>query len=247
MNYQQQLSYNRGQEPLDAEWKQEWEVLKIDKYRYDPTYDYLADIRGRYIKELDIECGKGQGLLIFNSIFCDPKSNTDKHKLAYHFWLDYKYKDFRRDWKPKDVDGLNFMWLTFNFSSVCSVSDIVLEITRIVNLAEFAQTKLSWCYEFYTASGSYPHVHMLVELKRTGTIKPSGLEQKIFQKKTLREIMNWNYKLSWAKDYRDRTQKRAVHLAYLDGMKNEKKQEHCLKDEEWRIENHLHKLYIKDN
>lgn len=246
MDYSQQLANNRGIEGNIPEWKAEWESLKIADYKYDPTYDYLADFRNRYIKEMDNQYGKGEGLLIFNGLFFSNETTTDKHRLAYAYWLDYKYNDFRRDWKPRDSDGLNYMWLTFNFNKDMPVGIVVLEISRIINLSILKDCKLSYCYEYYTENGYHPHVHMLVELKRTGTIKPSELEQKIFQKKDLNTVMNWNYKISWAKTFKDRTNKRAVHQAYLNGMKIEKKQDDCAKDDIWRQENNLEKLYIKE-
>lgn len=246
MNYRQQLAHNRNEDPVTPDWMLEWNTVKIDKYRYDPTYDYLFDIKYRYIAEADRDYGKGQGSAIYNAVFFCDETKSDKHKLAYNFWLDYKYQDFRRDWKPKDVDGLNYLFITFNFSPAVSISDIKLEMARIVNLAIFDRCKLTWCYEFYTGEGSHPHIHMLVELKHTGTLKVSELKQKVFQKKSLTEIMNINYKLSWAKEYKDRTKKRAVHLAYLSGMKAEEKQDNCERDKQWRIDNQLEEIYIKD-
>lgn len=247
MNYEQQLLHNRGVEGDVPEWKAEWEALKIGNYKYDPTYDYLAEFRNRYIKEMDNQYGKGEGLLIFNGLFFSDETSTDKHRLAYVYWLDYKYADFRREWSPKEKDGLNYLYITFNFAKYMPVCIVQLEMERIINLSIFKDCKLTYCYEYYTEDGFHPHVHMLVELKRTGHIKPCDLKQKIFQKKGLDTVLNINYKLSWASSYKDRTSKRAVHIAYCNGMKIEKKQENCEKDEKWRQEHNLEKIYIKDN
>lgn len=246
MDYLQQLQANRQQAGLEPNpWLAEWQLLRSTKYVYNPTYDYLSEIRDRYIREYDYP--KGNGILVFNAVFFEKYDSPrpDKHLTAYNFWLNYKYQDFRINWKPKDNDGLNFLFITFNFSPKITINDVKLEIDRIINLPIFNDCKLTYCFENYTESGEHPHVHMLVELKRTGSLSFSTIKQKIFQKKSLSEIMNINIKMSWAKDYNDRTQKRAVHLAYLSGNKIEKKQEDCEKDKLWRSVNNLNDLYIR--
>lgn len=227
---------------------EEFKLLKINgKYKYDECYDYAQDVLPWLVNEY-----KKLGLTDYevcarNTLFEKINPNISLHKRSYQYWTDMKWQEFQKDWKPKDTDGLNFVWLTLNYSDKLSVQDIVIETTRISNLALFKQTKITYCYEFYTEKGSHPHVHMLIEMKTTGTIKPSTLTEKIFQKKSLREVMNINYKLSWASDIKDRTQKRAIHIAYLNGMKIDKKQDYCDLDKQWRIENGLEELYIKDN
>lgn len=248
MNYQQELHLNRlaaNQEltPMKAEWR----VYKEQHLKYDPCYDYYAEVYPWELKafERDHPEHKANAEPAVLAFLSEPREQP--HYFIYSLWLSHKYKHFKRDWKPSSQDeGLNFLHITFNFSNKISVTDVLLEMTSIVNNAIFKNCKLTWTYEYYTNKGEHPHVHMLVELKRTGTISPSTLKQKIFAKQSLKEIMNIKYKLSWAKEYKDRCDKRAVILAYITGNKIEEKSEDVNKDKEWRKINNLEELYIKD-
>lgn len=246
--YTQELNNNRlaAGSPPNPCWD-EFYILLQSKYKYDPCYDYATEVLPHLTAEYKQWGIEYYELAARNTLYEKINPAISLHRRAYFYWWDMKYTQFKKAWKPKDTDGLNFIWLTLNFSDKVSINDIIIETTRVVNLAVFKNTKISYCYEYYTEKGCHPHVHMLIEMNTTGTIKPSTMSEKIFQKKSLREIMNINYKLSWANDIKDRTQKRAIHLAYLNGMKIEKKQENCEKDKLWRIQNNLEELYIKEN
>lgn len=248
MNYQQELHQNRLAKNSEmSPMKIEWRVYKEQHYKYDDCYDYASELIPWEVKqfEMDHPKMKGDAENAIMSYLNEPREQP--HYFIYTLWLSHKYKYFAKNWKPKDDDGLNFMHITFNFSDKISVNDVILEMTRIVNLSIFDKCKLTYCYEYYTEKGAHPHVHMLVELKRTGTINPSTMEQKVFQKKSLREVMNYNYKLSWARSGKDRCDKRAVILAYVSGNKIEEKSENTVKDKLWRKQYNLEDLYIKDN
>lgn len=247
LSYSAELRDNRekASAPEDAR-SVEWKLLKDGKYKYDECYDYATEVLPYVINMYKQWNLPNYEMAAQNALFEKFTPGLSLHKRAYNYWIDMKWEQFKKDWKPKDQDGLNFIWMTLNFHPSVSVSDMCIETVRIINLPIFAQCKISYCYEYYTEKGSHPHVHMLIELKRTGCISFGQINQKIFQKKSLREIMNLNVKMSWAKDIKDRTQKRAVHQAYLAGNKIEEKQDKCEKDKLWRIENNLEELYIKE-
>lgn len=250
MNYEQQLQANRLEVGItESPMMLEWKIIKEQKYPYDPCYDYAQEVFPRLQADLKRDGFREPETTARSILFAPPEfTNINKHKTAYWYWIDYKYSDYKRNWKPKDTDGLNYMWLTFNFSPDVSIQDIQNEISRIINLPIFKSTTLSYVYEYYTEHGGHPHVHMLVEFNRTGTISISTLKQVIFQKKALKSIMNLSYKMSWSKDYKDRTEKRAVYkLGYLLGKKIESKLLNCEKDKEYRKINNLEQLYIKEN
>lgn len=247
--YSEELRQNRANASLPPNpCYEEFKLLKLNGcYKYDPCYDYATEVLPSLIVDykrygLD-EPDKAARLTLYEKINPD----ISLHNRAYEYWTDMKWRQFKKDWKPKDTDGLNFLWITLNYSDKITISDVLIETVRIINLPIFKQTKITYCFENFTDAGSHPHVHMLVEMKTTGCISFSKIYEKVFQKKSLREIMNINIKMSWAKDVKDRTQKRAVHLAYLNGMKIEKKQEHCELDKQWRQENNLEDIYIKEN
>lgn len=248
MNYQQELTQNRLANNLElSPVKAEWRLYKESHYKYDECYDYATELIPWMISEFEREQPrfKQDAELAVRNQINEPRENA--HYFIYMLWLGYKYKHFVKNWKPKSNDGLNFMHVTFNFSDKISVNDMLLEITRIVNLSIFDKCKMTWTYEYYTEKGAHPHVHMLIELNRTGTINPSVMEQKVFQKKSLREVMNYKYKLSWARDYKDRCDNRAVIIAYITGNKIESKSENVEKDKLWRKINNLDEIYIKEN
>jgi hypothetical protein len=246
--YTQELENNRllSSAPPDP-CAEEFKLLKINgKYKYDSCYDYAAEVLPSIVadyKRWGIPDPEPAARL---TLFEKLNPEISLHRRAYEYWTDMKWREFKKDWKPIEKDGLNYLFITFNFSDKVAVSDVVIETARLINLPLFDQTKLTYCYEYYGTSGQHPHVHMLVELKRTGTINPSKIEQYVFQKKSLREIMNYNYKLSWAKNSKDRCSKRAVHLAYISGMKTEEKQQNSELDKQWRRQNNLEDIYIKD-
>lgn len=253
MNYEQQLQQNRIEAGQDAKpWLAEWNLLLTTKYAYDPTYDYVGE--GGTLSRLANEY-KREGIYddpvvaARNVLTQQPteKSAVNKHKLAWVYWIDYKKKDFIKDWKPKDDEGLNYMHITLNFTDKMPMNEVLVETHRIVNLPILERTKITYSYEYYTDKGNHPHVHMLVELKRTGTISPSSFIDDVFKKKALKEKLNVHYKFSWARDYEKRCDKRAVVLAYVSGNKIEEKMANVEKDKLWRRENNLEDLYIKDN
>lgn len=253
MNYQQQLQQNRlanGNE-LSA-LTIEWRLYRDQHYAYDPTFDYFPETFKRLSQELKRD-GVSNYEAVARATLTDSNTtfwrDRDPHYVVYLYYLPYMYQDFKRNWKPRETDGLNYMWLTLNFPPhTVTIPEIQLEILRIVNLPVFKNCTLTYNYEFFGEGKGHPHIHMLVELNKTGTISISTLKAVIFQKKSLKSIMNLNYKMSWAKEYQDRTEKRAVYKqAYLLGLKTESKMESCEKDKEWRKINNLEELYIKEN
>lgn len=253
MNYEQQLQQNRINAGQDGQpWLSEWKQLLSTKYAYDPTYDYVGE--GGTLGRLSAEF-KRDGIhddpvvAARNVLVLQPteKSNVNKHKLAWVYWIDYKKKDFIKDWKPKDDEGLNYMWITLNYSPNMSVCDVLLETARIVNLPILARSKRTYCFEYNTDSGSHPHVHMLVELKRTGTVAMSSFLDDVYKKKSLKENLAVDYKFSWAKQYEKRCQKRPILIAYLNGDKIDKKVSNSVKDKLWRQENNIDDIYVKDD
>lgn len=181
--------------------------------------------------------------------WCPPTPEYIKNRI-YKEWLGYKFQNFKRNYKPKNEDeGLNYLWLTFNYHKDTPMNVVKTDMARIVGLAVFDKCKLTYTYEYYTEKGFHPHVHMLVELKRTGTISPSTLKEKVFQYKKLAEYMSITYFYSWAtgKNIKKRTNKRSIYNAYLLGNKKLLKEDNCEKDKEFRQLNELEELYIKDN
>lgn len=255
MNYDDRLKFNREQQGLTAEpWRVEWNILKeTDDYKYNPTYDYLFEggVLDRVINEYKRDSRFTEPELAARGLFTEVNSN-DKHKLAYIYWLDYKKDDFKKKWKPNSVSqGLSYLWLTWNFKPDASLAEVKSQINRIVNHSIFSKCKLTYNFEYYTGSGTHPHVHMLVELQRTGNINPADIKDKIFSKE-LKKIMSvdaFNYLYSWAtgKYIEKRCKSKEIYLAYLSGNKKESKDENCDKDKEWRQLNNLENLYIKEN
>lgn len=255
MNYDDRLKFNREQQgEVEEPWRVQWNILKeTDEYKYDPTYDYLHE--GGVLKRT-INVYKRDDYadpeLVARSVFLTTSGVVDKHKLAYVYWLDYAAADFKKDWKPNKVsEGLAYLWLTWNFKSDASLADVKFQIDRIVNHSIFSKCKITYTFEFYTDKGSHPHVHMLVELKRTGNINPSDIKDKIFSKelKKIITVEGFNYLYSWAtgKYIEKRCKSKEIYFAYLSGNKKENKNENCDKDKEWRQLNNLENLYIKDN
>lgn len=252
---------------------QEWEAYKQSNYKYDPCYNYFTEAYAaacaenkRQIDRIDdaeFACLFKERMFSYkvhttpcncsNQLFCDnrrPLTSEEIKMRVYKEWLSYKYKDFKKNWKPAKNDGLNYLWLTFNFKDTTSVEVVKRDITRIVNHKIFDKCKLTYCYEYYTSEGSHPHVHMLVELRRTGTIAPSDLKDDIINKvKGLNKYLSITYYYSWAtgKQIEKRCKSRDIYNAYIDGNKKLLKNNNCDKDKEWRLLNQLEDKYIKEN
>lgn len=249
---------------------QEWEIYKSTHYKYDPTYNYFSDALALGLKEnkyLPDKLDEQDYIALFNErmfhtrlhnptckcgypIFCDkwvtPDMEYIKHKI-YMEYLSFKYKQFKRDWKPKDNEGLGYMFITLNYAPSYPIREVVLDTTRIVNLSILKQSKIMYCYEYNTGQGAHPHVHMLVELQRTGTVALSSFMDDVYKKQGLKENLKIDYKFSWAKDYKKRCRNRAICQAYILGNKIEEKVENVENDRLWRTNNNLEEYYIKDN
>lgn len=179
---------------------------------------------------------------------CKTTLTPDEMKeRVYIEWLSHKYKNFKKNWKPKQDDGLNYIWLTINFAPDVSVHQAQLHVASIFSLAIFNRTKITYCYEYNTKAGNHIHVHALIEMNSTGTISFSSLKDDILRAKSRQGKLNIYLKMSWARKYEDRCDNRAVYLAYLNGNKVSEKIENTEKDKLWRSENGLQELYIREN
>lgn len=252
LSYSQELRENRERHnaPIDPCWN-EYLVLKQTKspYKYDECYDYAAEALPHLIK-----CYKDWGfddyeLAARNAMFEKFNPNISLHKRAYMYWEDMAWEKFKKNWKPIDNQGLNYMWITINFAPDTPMPVVVVETARIVNLPLFKDTTITYVYEFHTSGCGHPHVHMLIELKRTGTICYATIKEKILQKKSLEKYQfNCKIQQSWAHkhDYRCHNN-RAWYQAYVRGHKALEKEDNVEKDRLWRAENNLEELYIKEN
>lgn len=243
--YYNQLS-SRPESQRDLELRQFMNVVCV----YDPDYDYLPETYPymiRFFKQCNPRSDDVE-LAVRNTLWETPPKDGDYHKRVYNWWLGYKREQFLKTWKPRDNDGLNYLFITLNYASDLPISQVSDETNRIINLPIFSNCKITYCFEYYTDNGCHPHVHMLVELKRTGTLSMSVILDKIYQKKTLKPILKVDIKMSWAAQINKRAQKRAVCLAYVTGQKIDGKQENVEKDKQWRqINNIFQDTYIKDN
>lgn len=254
MSYDDQLRINREQHGQELEpWRVEWNILKqTDEYKYDPTYDYLyeGNVFKRTVNQFKRDDYQDPEATVRSMFF--EENTVDKHKLAWVYFMDYARDDFRKNWKPNQVSqGLSYLWLAWNFKPDAPMSDVKKQIERIVNHSIFSKCKLTYNFEFHTDSGTHPHVHMLVELKRTGNINPSDIKDKIFTQelKKIHSVDAFTYYYSWAtgKYIDKRCKSKDIYLAYLSGNKKESKNENCEKDKLWRQLNSLENLYIKEN
>lgn len=210
-----------------------------------PDADVLDNIRHRMFqmrKTCPCVCNKQMW-----QCECSRPYTPEEIKLrVYNEWLSHKYKYFKKNWKPNQDEGLGYMHLTFNFKPETEAVEFVLDMARITNLAIFDDCKLTYCYEYFGSKGEHPHVHMLVELNRTGTISMSTIEQKVFQDKKVKEYMSIKYQFSWAKKYQHFCRPRSVHLAYIQGHKIPSKMSQVAQDKLWRSENNLEDIYIRE-
>lgn len=179
---------------------------------------------------------------------CREQYTSDEIKnRVYDDYIYHMYKKFKKNWKPKQDDGLGYMWLTINFAPSVTIHDAQIHASAIFNLKIFARSKITYCYEFHGSGKGHIHIHALVELKHTGRIGFSALKDDILKAKSRQGKLNIYLKMSWAKKYEDRTDNRAVYNAYMEGNKVEDKLENIELDKIWRKENNLQELYIKDN
>lgn len=256
-SYQEQLRQNRLKSgKLDSEILSPavlaWRIERSKEiYQYDSCYDYLSEIKEYYINEHEQErkVNKCQctGYELFAETFINRGINctTNIHKLAHTYWLSMHYNKFLKNYKQPTMMGLKHLWITFNFSDKLLVPEVVLEMERILGLALWRDTTLTYCYEYNTGEDkSHPHVHMLIQLKRTGTIKKTEIIEKVFQKKGLDKKLNLNIKFSWATDFAWKCNTVEYHLAYLNGKKIDDKIENCDVDKLWRQQNNLENVYV---
>lgn len=262
--YLQSLGQNNDME-------NEWAHLKTTTpYKFDPARNYYHEALEMALKDNKYSINK-MDENIYKELFQDrmfnmkkpmpcvcrqqawlcecsrPYTSDEIKDKIYMEWLSYKYQNFKRNWKPKGDDGLNYMWITLNYATNMTINDVKLETARIVNLPALARSRITYCYELHTENGGHPHVHMLVELNYTGTVSMSTFLEKVYQKTSLKEKLLVDYKFSWAKDYTKRCNKRSVLLAYLAGDKVSEKMENVNRDKQWRMENNIEELYIKEN
>lgn len=235
----------------------DWELYKQTNMQYDPAINYFNlvvenEIQfDKYSKQPQGETFVRQWLHgSLRDCYEELKKSDEYVKQKFYKWyVANEYDKFRRNWKPNDTkdEGLNFLWVTFNFKSDTDLNVIKVDMSRILSLAIFDNTKITYCYEYHTEQGTHPHVHALIELNRTGTIPMSKIEQDIFKDKKLRDRLSLCIRFSWAKKFDLRCQKRAICQAYLNGNKIDEKKENVENDKTWRKENNLEELYIKEN
>lgn len=256
MNYEQQLINNSALNNSEPDWKQSWLIEKEkEEYKYNPTYDYLyeGEVYKKLVNYYKFVMKYPNPEEVVQSIFFTVPEfyDVNKHKLSWVYWIDYKRDEFRKNWKPTNNNGLAYLWLTWNFKHDTSIEKVKIEIDRITNHSIFSKCKLTYCYEFHTEKGSHPHVHMLVELKRTGTINPSDIKDKLFTKNLLKihskEAFKYLYSWATGKYIDKRCKNKDIYLAYLSGNKKNEKENNCDNDKNWRQLNNLENLYIKEN
>lgn len=242
-------------EMLASDWN--GQLLTNPDLKFSETRNYFDELLIQEIKK-DKVCAKPEGEQFVRAWLTDTffskkqlyiNTPVEQQRRIYRWWLDNKYFEFRKTWKPNSGknDGLNYLFITLNFSPDTQVTKMLEETNRIVSLSVFSRCKLTYCFEYYTSDGTHPHVHILVELLKTGTIPMSSILEKIYQKKSLRDIMKDNIKFSWASDYKKRSQSRAVCLAYVTGNKCDDKNPKTELDKKWRQENNLEQMYIREN
>lgn len=253
----------------------EWAAYKAEHFKYDPTHNYFAEALSLALKDNkysensldekdyvvmfkermfnvrrhaeDCLCGNPKHLTYFCDNWRDLTPDEIKHRV-YNEFIALQYKRFKRKWTPKDTDsGLKYMFITLNYSNDLSLNQIMVETSRIINLPIISPSKVTYCYERFTKEGEHTHVHMLVELNKTGTVAMSKFLDDVYKKKSLKSLLKVDYKFSWAKDFNKRCQSRAVCLAYIMGNKIDEKMENVGKDLEFRQNNNLEPFYIKEN
>lgn len=250
--YQKELETNINTYGLpENQMVDEWKLLKETKYKYDPTYNYapeaLRHLTAFYKREGNLQYELVAKMALFDTNIPDKSL----HKTSYTYWLDAKWLEFKRDYNPeKKHDGLNYLWLTFNFKDDTPIEKVKKDMERIVNHSIFSKCRLTYCYEYYTQQGHHPHVHMLVEMQRTGTIAPSDIQDNLITKvKGLNKYLTITWYYSWAtgKNIGKRCKSRDIYNAYCLGNKKVLKNENSAQDREWRLTNNLEDLYIKEN
>lgn len=240
---------------LAAEWHQK--ILDDPDYQFQENRNYVEDIIKQEIKK-DKHCAKPEGEVFVRSWVIETllgkkllydNNPEQQQKRAYKWWIDNEYFEFRRTWKPnKKLDELNFLWVTLNFEPTGDIVNCDLEVRRVTKLAIFKRCKITWAWEYYTAEGEHPHVHMLIELQRTGTIPFSEIVEKInANKKSRFAAYNEKVKFSWAREAKMRCWSRAVCIAYLHGQKIDAKVSSCEKDKQWRAAVGLEEIYHYEN
>lgn len=249
VGYYERLRLNRESHgitvcPCREAWKAK--VLTTPSLQYDPCYDYAIEVESKIIYDNKYKYNLPDADAVAKQILYVPNGTVDKHRLAYNYWIDYKYYDFKKEYIKQDHEGLNYIHLTINFRPDIPIDRVVEETTRILSLAVFSQTQITYCYEFHTNSGSHPHVHALIELTRTGTIKKGAVEQAVFKKKGVKDILNLRFGYSNGKGS-FKAGNRATCLAYIQGHKIDEKADAVNNDKEWRRLNNLENVYIKNN
>lgn len=255
--------FNNNETPVNREWS----IYKTAHYPYDEHVNYydrvMVDEKAAY-KRGDYDYGGRQMEVTAFDAFMKhhyfgqqeygdgtvSKSLSPKevNKKCYDNWIMFRKKQFVKDWKPVTYDqGLNYYWITLNFKPETSISKVKPLVDKFCNLSIFENSCIRYCYEYYTKTGHHPHVHMLVELSRTGTIKPSDVVQKAFQISGWKSVMGnpeqIDIKFSKGKD-KKRARPRAELDAYLAGKKGNKKKSNCALDKAFRLANSLENLYV---
>lgn len=243
-----------------TEKAEEWQNYKLlNKLQYDPTVNYFSLVVEQEIL-IDKKSILSQGETFINQWLStglkdcyEVLDKTDEYvKEKYYKWyLANSYEKWSKNYKLNSNtvqdEGLNFMFVTLNFKQGTDIKMVMVDTSRILGLPILANTKITYTYENYTNTSNHPHVHCLIELKRTGTISLSSILEKIYQHKKLRDYLAVDVKMSWAKDYEKRCQKRSICLAYVLGNKIDKKIENSENDKLWRIEHNLEQYYVKEN
>lgn len=273
MNSQQQFYewFNETNDDLNTAWEQK----KNTDYKYDRHYDYYKDCeqyennlykQGKYsqngrldndtylafqcmLKQIYFGINENASGVNFKPI---PDFAETHFKRHYKNWLFFKYQEFKKEYQlsRKTNSGLPYYWFTLNFADDTPVDIVMYHVKRFVTFKELRNCIMTYNFEFYTEKGGHPHAHILVEVHRTGLLKPGQLQQLFFQdssvKKYMRNEAAFDYKYSRGKDDK-RARPREELKLYLNGCKKEKKEENCEKDKEWRLEHNIENIYVYHN
>lgn len=273
MNSQQQFYewFNQSNNELDAAWEQK----KNTDYKYDRYYDYYKECeqyennlykKGQYSQNgrLDNDTYLAFQLMLKQIYFGINENAAGENfkpmpdfaethfKRHYKNWLYFKYTEFKKDYllSRKTNTGLPYYWITLNFNKDAPVDMVMYHVKRFVTFNILRNCIISYCIEYFTDTGGHPHAHILIEMNRTGLLKPSQLKQLFFQDKSIKKYMSnetgFDYKYSRGKDEK-RARPREELKLYLNGCKKEKKEENCEKDKEWRLEHNIENIYVYHN
>ena len=163
-------------------------------------------------------------------------------------------KMLRLKWmKPGQLSVTQHAFITINLDDTkFETSDYPKRMLGIKDVlfetAMFRNNKIWVVLEKNRSDGIHHHIHLLIETTEKHT--PAWYAQKIFAFKTVRQCLkSENYvdvKLSWARDPEKRASPFNVLLDYVHGKKKTEKMEYVEKDDTWRNENEIEKIYHRE-